>query len=71
MDGITEAAISKAIENLTEHTTVLIVAHRLSTAKKANKVVYIENGRILAIGSFEHVRRTVLDFEKQASLMGI
>jgi len=71
LDGITEAAISKAIENLTEHTTVLIVAHRLSTAKKANKVVYIENGRILAIGSFEHVRRTVLDFEKQASLMGI
>jgi ABC-type multidrug transport system fused ATPase/permease subunit len=51
--------------------TVILIAHRLSTVKNADKVVYLEGGKIVSIGTFEEVRKNVPNFEKQASLMGL
>ena len=51
--------------------TVILIAHRLSTVKQADKVVYLEDGKILSIGSFNEVRKNVPNFDKQASLMGL
>jgi ABC-type molybdate transport system ATPase subunit len=39
--------------------------------QKADKVVYIENGLIQAIGSFNEVRNQVQNFDEQAKLMGL
>jgi len=71
LDGETEASISDAIQALRGSTTVVIIAHRLSTVRNSDKVVYLSNGRALASGTFEEVRRAVPDFDLQAKIMGL
>jgi ABC-type multidrug transport system fused ATPase/permease subunit len=71
LDGQTESDISDAIQNLRGDVTVVMIAHRLSTVRNADKVVYMKEGSILAVGTFEEVRAKVPDFDSQASLMGL
>lgn len=71
LDAQTEAALSNAIQSLKGKVTVVMVAHRLSTVKQADQVIYLESGRVIQSGSFDEVRRTVPDFDKQAHLMGL
>ena len=71
LDGETESNISKSIESLHGKTTVITIAHRLSTVRNSDQVVYMDKGAIKAIGTFEEVRRQVPDFDNQAKLMGL
>ena len=71
LDGQTESDISSSILKLKGNTTVVMIAHRLSTVRFADAVVYIDQGKILAQGTFEQVRAQVPNFEKQAQLMGL
>ena len=71
LDAQTESEINQAIYNLKGSVTVVIIAHRLSTAKNADKVAYLSNGKIESLGSFEEVRRQTPDFDAQAKLMGL
>jgi len=71
LDGQTESDISSAILELKGNVTVVMIAHRLSTVRFADLVVYIDGGKIIAQGSFEQVRSQVPNFEKQAQLMGL
>ncbi len=71
LDGETEANISEAILNLRGSTTVVMIAHRLSTVRDADMVVYMAEGSIVSTGTFEEVRRSVPDFDRQARLMGL
>jgi ABC-type multidrug transport system fused ATPase/permease subunit len=71
LDSQTERDLSNSIISLRNESTVLIIAHRLSTVKSADKVVYLENGRVLFIGTFEQVKNNIPDFAIQASLMGL
>ena len=71
LDGETEAEISAAIHALRGSTTVVMIAHRLSTARNADIVVYLADGRVIATGSFTEVRNAVPDFDRQVKLMGI
>jgi ABC-type multidrug transport system fused ATPase/permease subunit len=71
LDGETEANISTAIAELKGEVTVILIAHRLSTVRDADKVVYLEGGRIVSEGSFDEVRNSVPNFDRQASLMGL
>ncbi len=71
LDGQTEAEISEAILGLKGKVTLIVIAHRLSTVQKADRVVYLESGKIISQGSFEVVRKTVPNFDKQAKLMGL
>lgn len=71
LDGETESKITDAILNLKGNVTVLMVAHRLSTVRNADQVIYVSDGRVQAVGSFEFVRTRVPNFEKQAKLMGL
>lgn len=66
LDGLTETKISNALGELGEDVTVIVIAHRLSTILNADKVVYIDNGQVLAQGSFEEVKRTIPEFAIQA-----
>ncbi len=50
LDSQSEQLITKAISNLLVGRTVIIIAHRLSTIRKANKILVIENGRIVQTG---------------------
>ena len=71
LDAITEDGVAEALKKLSGQTTLVIIAHRLSSVRAADKVAYIENGKLICIGSFDTVRSEVPDFEKQASLMGL
>lgn len=71
LDGQTEAAISETINLLKGNVTVLMIAHRLSSVRNADKVIYVDKGRIQASGTFTEVRNSVPNFEIQASLMGL
>ena len=71
LDGETEADIAQAIKSLKGSTTVLLIAHRLSSVRNADAVIFMENGKILASGTFEAVRKIAPNFDKQANLMGL
>jgi len=71
LDAETEARITSTIAGLKGDVTLLLIAHRLSTVKQADLVVYLANGGILARGSFQEVRSKVPDFDRQASLIGL
>lgn len=71
LDGETEEIISTAIRELRGSTTVVMIAHRLSTVRNADMVIYLGDGRIKAVGTFEEVRKQLPDFERQARLMGL
>lgn len=71
LDGETEAGISEAIHGLRGSTTVVMIAHRLSTVRNADIVIYLSEGGLIAQGTFDEVRNTVPDFDRQAKLMGL
>ena len=71
LDGQSELDISESLNDLKKEMTLIVIAHRLSTVRNADKVVYLESGKIVYIGKFEDVKRNVPNFEKQASLMGL
>jgi ABC-type multidrug transport system fused ATPase/permease subunit len=71
LDGETEASISGAIHRMKGSTTVVMIAHRLSTVRDADMVVYMAAGKVVAVGTFDEVRRMVPDFDRQAKLMGL
>ena len=71
LDAETEASISTAINQLRGSTTIFMIAHRLSTVRNADLVVYLDAGKVIATGSFENVRAVVPNFERQAKLMGL
>lgn len=51
VDSETEHLIQEAIEHLISGRTTLMIAHRLSTLSKANKIVVVDNGEILEFGT--------------------
>jgi ATP-binding cassette, subfamily B, bacterial PglK len=71
LDGQTESEISEAIQILKGRVTLILIAHRLSTVMTADQIIYLEEGRIRAQGTFHEVRTAVPDFDKQAKLMGL
>jgi ABC-type glutathione transport system ATPase component len=71
LDGETENNLTNAIISLKGKTTLILIAHRLSTVRNADKIIYMEDGQIIASGSFNEVRERVPDFDKQSKLMGL
>lgn len=71
LDGETEATISDSLHELHGTTTVIMIAHRLSSVRNADIVVYMDSGHILAIGTFEEVRGIIPNFDRQSRLMGL
>jgi ABC-type multidrug transport system fused ATPase/permease subunit len=71
LDAQTEENISNTISKIKQDSLVIVVAHRLATARKADLVIYMEDGQIKAQGSFDQVRSLVPNFDTQAQLMGL
>ena len=71
LDAETENSVSEALQKLRGVTTIIAIAHRLSTVMLADNVIYLEDGRILAQGNFEEVRVSVPNFDHQAKLLGL
>jgi ABC-type multidrug transport system fused ATPase/permease subunit len=71
LDAETERLISLTLQNLKRKITVISVAHRLSTVRNADQVIYLEDGQIKKSGNFDQVREAIPNFDKQAKLMGL
>ena len=57
IDTETEAIIQNAIEKLIQKRTSIIIAHRLSTIRNADKILVLNKGRIIEIGSHEKLMK--------------
>ena len=68
LDALTEAEVSATIGGLRGRKTVVLVAHRLSTIKAFDRILFMEGGRIAASGRFGELYagnqrfRTMVDF---------
>jgi len=71
LDSETESKVSNSIQELHGQVTLLVIAHRLSTVRLADRIIYMDGGKIIAEGNFEKVRQSVPNFDKQARLMGL
>ena len=57
VDSDTENAILKNLDNLTRNMTVIIIAHRISTVQRADKIYVLEKGKIVEEGTHEELLR--------------
>jgi ABC-type multidrug transport system fused ATPase/permease subunit len=71
LDAETEQAIAQTLQELEGTVTTVTIAHRLATIRHCDLVVYLEDGRVQAQGSFSEVRAMAPQFERQAQLLGL
>lgn len=71
LDASTEAEVSESLEGISKETKLIVVAHRLSTVRRAELILYIDEGQVTAKGTFEDLLRDVPQFAINANLMGI
>lgn len=71
LDGETESQITEALNKIKGRCTVVMIAHRLSSIRSSDLLIYMEQGKVLATGTFAEVREKVPNFDEQASLMGL
>ena len=62
VDNITQDKIMNAIEEIGKDHTVIIIAHRLSTIKKADRIMLVDNGKIVASGTHEQLMETSKEY---------
>ncbi len=55
LDAISEKEVSYALDHISSKCTTFIVAHRLATIEKADKIIVIDNGTIAEVGSFKEL----------------
>jgi subfamily B ATP-binding cassette protein MsbA len=55
LDAESESLVQTALANLIQNRTVVVIAHRLSTVRRANRIAVVEGGRITAIGSHDEL----------------
>ena len=55
LDSVTEAKLQETFEKLSQGRTTIIIAHRLSTVRNADRIAVVEDGRIAELGSHEEL----------------
>lgn len=55
LDSVTEAHIQKAFDKLSEGRTTIVIAHRLSTVRGADRIAVVDNGCIIELGTHEEL----------------
>jgi ABC-type multidrug transport system fused ATPase/permease subunit len=71
LDPETESKITDSIVKLRGTCTVLVIAHRLSTVRLADHLLYLSEGKVLASGTFEELKLRNTNFAAQARIMGL
>ena len=68
LDAITEQIILENIQSIRGKVTIILIAHRLSTIRFADRIYFIEGGRITASGTYDELMQTSPDFLKMVNL---
>jgi ABC-type multidrug transport system fused ATPase/permease subunit len=71
LDAVSEAEIQLALDEMRGKVTVVLIAHRLNTIQKADKVILIENGRIMDSGTFSQLVSNNPSVENVVRLMRV
>lgn len=71
LDVETENEITEMLTNLKGTKTIIAIAHRLTTLKECDRIIYIKEGYLADIGSFEELKNRHKDFEKLINLSKI
>lgn len=66
LDNATEADLLGAVTHLRGNHTIIFVAHRLSTVKNSDRLIFVKDGRIVGIGTFDDLAKTNLQFQALA-----
>ena len=64
LDSESESLVQIALSNLIAGRTVFVIAHRLSTVRRASRIAVIEDGRITAIGPHEELLRVSATYQR-------
>ena len=67
LDNQTEKAVMDAVNNLGNEITIILIAHRLSTVKKCNKIFLLDKGKLKNEGTFDELINLNEDFKKSAN----
>jgi ABC-type bacteriocin/lantibiotic exporter with double-glycine peptidase domain len=71
LDAETEFEVMNALDDLGLNTTIITIAHRLSSIRKFPRIVYLEDGLVLGDGDLGEVRKKIARFDSQLQLLGI
>lgn len=70
LDGESEHAITNLFATLHNKVTIVAIAHRIATVMASDLVLYMENGRIIASGSFEQLKEILGDDLSKSRILG-
>ena len=68
LDSVSEKKIQDSVDRLVQDRTTLIVAHRLSTVRNADKIAVIGDGDVIEYGSYDELMEKQGEFYKLRSL---
>jgi len=68
LDGVTEEAVLSAMENAAKLKTLIIIAHRLTTVKKCDRIYLLDRGKIAAEGTYDLLMSSNEQFQKMAKI---
>ena len=68
LDNMTESEVMGAIDALPGDMTVMMIAHRLSTVERCDRIIVMERGRIVGCDSWSNLMRENLAFQRIAKL---
>ena len=71
LDAVSESMIMESVNLLRGNTTVIIVAHRLSSIMEADQILYLIEGELAGSGKFDELRESVPEFYNQVTAMGL
>jgi ATP-binding cassette subfamily B protein len=55
LDSESESLVQEALDRAMEDRTVFVIAHRLSTVREADRIIFLENGRIVEAGTHQEL----------------
>lgn len=67
LDNLTEGAVMDAVQNIRNDKTIIMIAHRLSTVRKCDRIFLLERGQVAASGTFDELVETNDTFRKMAA----